>query len=62
MWNIHLNLLWLTDQIIEKRPVMNHRLPQVFGVRLSARMTKRDFVCRPVVLHNPWVVDGYFRC
>lgn len=46
------------DQLREKRAVMNHRLPQVFRARLPLRMTKRNFVPCPVMLHHPWMLHG----
>jgi len=37
---------------------MNHCLAQIFCVCLPLRLTNRDFVRRPVILQNQWMVNG----
>jgi len=48
----------LADQFLEKRPVMNHSLAQVFRSGLPARLAKRDFVGCTVVFENQWMIHG----
>ena len=48
----------LADQFLEKRPVMNHCLTQVFRSGLPAHLVKRDFMGCPVVFENQWMIHG----
>ena len=40
---------------------MNHCLAQFFRAGLPARLPKRDFVSRPVVFQNQWMIHGDIR-
>ena len=48
--------LWLTDKVLKKSPVMNHRLAQFFRAGLSQCLAKRDSVGCSVIFHNQWMV------
>jgi hypothetical protein len=50
--------LGFANQFLKKSPVMNHCLAQVFSVGLSLSLTNRDFVGRPVICENQWMVHG----
>jgi hypothetical protein len=53
--------LWLADQLLKKRPVMNHGLAQVFGAGLPPRLTKRALVGCTVIFENQWMIHGDIR-
>ena len=50
--------LWLANQFLEKRPVVNHCLAEIFCAGLPPCLTERYFVCRPVILKNQRMVHG----
>ena len=48
----------LADQLLKKGPVMDHGLAQVFRAGLPLRLAKCDFVGRPIVVQDQWMVHG----
>jgi hypothetical protein len=50
-----------SDQVGKQGPVVDHRLPQVFGRGFSTRAAHRDVVCGAVVLYDPRVIHGKIR-
>src|ERR1022692_3861794 len=48
----------LADQFLEKRPVMNHCLAQLFRSGLSGHLAKCDFMGCPVVFEDQWMIHG----
>src|SRR6266508_3969896 len=45
------------QEILEQRPVVHHRGPQILGVRFAASIALRDVVCRAIFVHNVRMVD-----
>src|ERR1700677_4949307 len=50
--------LWLADQLLKKRSVVNHGLAQVFGTCLPPRLKKRALVGRTIIFENQRVIHG----
>jgi hypothetical protein len=48
-------------QFLEKRPVMNHGLAQIFGAGLPARLTKRASMRRAIIFDNQRMIHGDIR-
>jgi hypothetical protein len=59
--DLWMRCLWLADQLLKKRPVMNHGLPQVFGAGLPPRLTKRGLVGCTVIFENQWMIHRDIR-
>ena len=50
------------DQIVEQRPIMDHCLTQVFGARLTARMTYRNGMSGAIIGDDFAVINRQVGC
>jgi len=48
-----------SEQVIEQRPEVDHRLAKLFGAGLSATSTERDLLRRSIILDHVRVLDRY---
>jgi hypothetical protein len=50
------------EEIAEKRAIVDHRIPQVFGIRFAATFAFGDVVSGAVLINDMWVVNGDVGC